>query len=267
MQRSLFFQNSYSPYLIPILLLVCSFALYSHNLQGQPIRGDEIVYLSWGGPNFDIIKDGDFNNPCLKGLEECELLYDPDWRGHYINYNPIRNFFVGFGYYLTTGDTKGDFYEWSCVWFTYKGSCWDPAFEPTLEQYSAGRLFSSIFGSLAIVLAFFIGKILFNRTTGLFFSLILLFYGLWFVNSRLIMTEVYLHFFILLSIFLLLKSFKKENNYRIPYFIFGAVSFGIALNIKLIAIEIVITILVMILFYDSFNKKIKFSLSDYVFVE
>jgi len=72
------------------------------------------------------------------------------------------------------------------------------------------------------------------------------------------MSEVYLYFFILLSIFLLLKSFKKESKHRIAYFIFGAISFGFALNIKLIAIEFVIPILVLILFYDSFNEKLNF---------
>ena len=124
MQKSLFFRSSFSSYLIPILLLVCSFVIFAYNLEGQPIFGDEIVYLSWSGPYFDLIKEGDFNNPCLKGLADCELLYDPDWKGHNINYNPIRNFLVGFGYYLTAGEIKGDFYEWSCVWF----SCWDPDF-------------------------------------------------------------------------------------------------------------------------------------------
>jgi len=72
------------------------------------------------------------------------------------------------------------------------------------------------------------------------------------------MSEVYLHFFILLSIFLLLKSFNKESKYRIAYFISGAISFGIALNIKLFAIEFVIPIFIMILFYDSFNEKLNF---------
>jgi len=217
--------------------------------------GDEVLYLAWGGPYFEIIKEGDFNNPCLKGLADCELLYDPNWGGHNVNYSSIRNFFVGFGLYLTTGEIKGDFYEWSCLWWS---DCWDPEKAPTSEEFASGRFFSPIFGSLAIVLAFFIGKILFNRTTGLFFSLILLFSSLWFVNSRLMMSEVYLYFFILLSIFLLLKSFKKENNHRIAYFIFGAISFGIASNIKLVTIEFVIPILVMILFYDSFNEKLNF---------
>jgi len=72
------------------------------------------------------------------------------------------------------------------------------------------------------------------------------------------MTEVYVHFFILLSIFLLLKSFNKESKFRIAYFISGAISFGFALNTKLIAIELAVPILVMILFYYSFNEKINF---------
>jgi len=255
MQKSFLYQRSFRSYLIPILLLIGSFSIYSYNLEGQPRYSDETLYLAWGGPYFEIIKDGDFNNPCLKGLVDCEFLYDTNWEGDNINYTPVRNFFVGFGYYLTTGDTKGDFYEWSCV---YGRPCWDPEKAPTSEEFSAGRFFSPVFGSLSIVLAFFIGKILFNRTTGLFFSLILLFSSLWIVNSRLIMSEVYLYFFILLSIFLLLKSFKKESKHRILFFIFGAISFGFALNIKLLVIEFVIPILIIILFYNSFNEKLNF---------
>jgi len=255
MQKLFFYRNSFSSYLIPILLFSFTFVLYSYSLEDQAKHPDEFLYLAWGGPYFDVIKDGDFNNPCLKGLADCEFLYDTNWAGDNINYSPVRNFFIGFGYFLTTGEIKGNFYEWSCV---FGRPCWDPEKAPTSEEFSAGRFFSPIFGSLSIVLAFFIGKILFNRTTGLFFSLILLFYSLWLVNSRLMMSEVYLYFFILLSIFLLLKSFKKENNHRIAYFILGSISFGLALNIKLVAIEFVIPILVMILFYNSFNEKLNF---------
>jgi len=254
MQKLLLNRNNYRYYLIPILLLIGSFTIYSYNLGNQSWHGDELNYLGWGGPYFGLIKEGDFDNPCLRGLTDCELIYDPNWAGHDINYSPVRNFLVGFGYYLSTGDTKGDFYEWSCMWFP----CRNQAFVPSTDEFSAGRFFSPILGSLTVVLAFFIGKILFNRTTGLFFSLILLFYSLWFVNSRLIMSEVYLHFFILLSILLLLKSFKKEGKYRKLFFISGAISFGIALNIKLFAIEFVIPIFIMILFYDSFNEKLNF---------
>jgi len=251
MQKSLFFRSSFSSYLIPILLLIGSFSIYSYNLGDQPSYGDEFIHLGWGAVYFDLIKEGDFYNPCLKKIADCELLYSIE--GSEINYTPIRNFFVGFGYYLTIGEMKGDFYEWSCAWVP----CWDNK-EPSREEYSAGKFFSPIFGSLSIVLAFFIGKILFNRITGLFFSLILLFSSLWIVHSRLIMSEVYLYFFILLSILLLLKSFRKESSHRVLFFILGAISFGCALNIKLVAIEFVIPILVIILFYDSFNEKLNF---------
>jgi len=244
-------------FLIPALLLIGSFSLYSYNLEGQTPHGDEILYLAWGGVFFDSLKEGDFDNPCLKKLADCELLVTPEgkWGGGFkVNYTPIRNFFVGFSQYLTTGENTGDFYEWSCKW----QPCWDDEHIPSREELASGRLFSIIFGSLTIVVAFFVGKTLFNRTTGLFFSLILLFYSLWVVNSRLIMSEVYLYFFILLSILLLLKSFKKENKHRILFFILGAISFGFAFNVKMLAIELIIPILVMILFYDSFNEKLNF---------
>jgi len=259
MQKSFFYQRSFRSYLIPILLLIGSFSIYSYSLEGQPSYGDEFLYLGWGGVNFDLLKKGDFDNSCLKTLYDCELLFDtasvfPEVSGQYINYTPIRNFLVGFGYFLTTGDTKGDFYEWSCIW----QPCWDNEKQPSTDEFASGRFFSPIFGSLSIVLAFFIGKILFNRTTGLFFSLILLFSSLWMVHSRLIMSEVYLYFFIMLSILLLLKSFRKESKHRRLFFISGAISFGFALNIKLVAIEFVIPILVMILFYNSFNEKLNF---------
>ncbi len=58
--------------------------------------------------------------------------------------------------------------------------------------------------------------------------------------------------------FFLLKSFKKENKFRIPFFIIGAISFGFALNVKPIAFQMIIPIAIMILFYSSFNEKLNF---------
>ena len=149
-------------YLIPILLLICSFAIYSYNLGDQPwYRLDEPIYFAWGGVYFDLLKKGDFNNPCLKGLEDCELfLYDTriSETGETVYWSEIsytlRNFFVGLGQYLTTGENEGQFYVWSCTEY----ACWDPELGPSPEEYSSGRFFSAIFGSLAVVAAFFIGK-------------------------------------------------------------------------------------------------------------
>ncbi len=200
MQKSLFFQSTKGYYLIPILLFVGSFVFYSYNLEGQTPHGDELLYLSWGGVFFDSLKKGDLDNPCVKNIGGCELLYDEEGQNE-ISYTPIRNFFVGFSQYLTTGENKGDFYQWSCIWTP----CYDDKYWPTPEEFSSGRLFSTIFGSLTIVLIFFVGKILFNRTIGLFASLTLLILSLWVVNSRLIMSEVYLYFFILLSVLFFTK--------------------------------------------------------------
>jgi len=256
MQKSLFFQSSSRYYLIPILLFIFSYVIYSYSLEGQPLYGDEITHYAWGGVYFDLIKKGELDHPCIKTLEGCGLLFDPNWSGRNLNYTPLRNFFVGFGQFLTTGENEGNFYPNSCLGFG--NPCWDSALAPSMEEITNSRFFSPIFGSLGIVLAFLIGKNLFDRTIGLSFSLILLFYSIWLMHSRLVLSEVYLHFFILLSILLLLKSFKKTNNHRIPFFIFGAISFGIALHIKLVAVEILIPILVMIFFYYSYNEKLNF---------
>jgi len=113
-QKKLFSQSSSSSYLIPILLLVCSFVIYSINLEGQPWYIDEFVYLAWGGVYFDLIKEGDLKNPCLKNVADCELVFSGKV-GHEVNYSPVRNFFVGLSQYLTTGENKGDFYLWSRV--------------------------------------------------------------------------------------------------------------------------------------------------------
>jgi len=139
LQKKLFSQSSSSSYLIPILLLVCSFVIYSFNLEGQPWYIDEFVYLPWGGVYFDLIKKGDFGNPCLKTMADCELIYS-EKKGHEINYTPIRNFFVGFGQYLTTGENKGDFYLWSSLeWYE-----WNYLNIPTTEEFESGRFFSLI---------------------------------------------------------------------------------------------------------------------------
>jgi len=155
MQKSLFFRSSSKYYLIPILLFIFSFVIYSYNLAGQPLYGDEWTYFAWGGVYFDLIKNGELDHQCIKGLEGCGLLFEDTWAGN-TNYSPLRNFFVGFGQFLTTGENEGHFYSNSCMGF--ENPCWDPALAPSIEEITNARFFSPIFGSLGIVLAFLIGK-------------------------------------------------------------------------------------------------------------
>ena len=99
---------------------------------------------------------------------------------------------------------------------------------------------------------------LFNRITGLVFSLVLLFYGLWILFSRLAMTEVFVNFFIIFTIILLIYSFKEKTFVNYKFFILSAIVFGISFNTKPTSIELVFVLLTIMLFRKSFNKKLNF---------
>lgn len=242
--------------LIPITIFVSAYLIYSYNLEGQPWHGDEVLYDAWGGVFFTQIKHGDFDNVCLKTLDGCTQLYNPPRTGWEVNYLPVRNFFVGLGQYITTGTNSGDFYTWSCYW----SDCMDKTKIPTLSEFAAGRFFSPIFGALTVLLAYFIGKIIFTKFTGIVFSLLLLFHPLWLWNSRVAMTEVYVSFFMLLTIFLLIYSLKNKNKFQILFFILSGISFGISINTKetafLILPIIIGSIPLLIYYYKEEIKKV-----------
>jgi 4-amino-4-deoxy-L-arabinose transferase-like glycosyltransferase len=210
-------------------------------LEGQPRHGDEINYLGWAGNYIHLISNGDLANPCLVSIDNCNLLYHIP--AHGATYSPLRMVLIGFPLSLVHQET-GDYYDWSCYWF----SCYNFHHAPTIQQMAAGRLLSPIFGALTIVVAFLVGKILFNRNTGLVFSLLFMFYNLWVWYSRTIMTEVHYIFFSMLALLLLLYSFRT-GNIRIRYFILGGIAFGCALTSKLLSVEFSILFAGIILFY------------------
>ncbi|MDE1765436.1 MAG: glycosyltransferase family 39 protein [Thaumarchaeota archaeon] len=219
---------SKSSYVIPIILFLCSFFIYGYNLAGQPWHGDEITYLGWGGNYFNLIAKGDLNNPCLISLDNCNLLFHIPAFG--LTYSPLRNIMIGLPMYLVHQES-GNFYNWSCYW-----DCYDHNESPTVQEMTAGRLFSPLFGSLSIVFSFLIGKNLFNKNVGILVSLLFMFYDLWMWYSRTIMVEVHYVFFALLSALLLLYTFKGERP-RFTYFILSAIVFGVALNSKMLAVS------------------------------
>jgi len=269
MQKPLFLQRRFSPYLIPVLLFVCSYSIYSYNLEGQPWHGDEWLFNAGGIVYLDLIKNGDLLNPCWNGIGECDLLNElndewPQRSGH------VRHILIGVSRDLAGAD-EGNPFAWSHFWskkdvqaeFDIIKRKRLPVYRQegeniTLSDLAAGRALSPVFGSLTVVLAFFIGKILFNRITGLTFALILVFYSLWILNSRLAMTEVFGSFFILLAITLLVYSFKEKTFVNYKFFIFGAIAFGLAINTKLTSLEIIFLFATIILFRKSFNKKLNF---------
>lgn len=228
-----------SEYIIPFALFLCSFFIYSYSLEGQPWHGDEITYLGWGGNYFDLIKKGNTDNSCLESLDHCNLLFHIPAFG--LTYSPARNILIGLPMYLTNEDT-GDFYNWSCYWDCYKHDK-----GPTIQEMTAGRLLSPLFGALTVAFLFMIGKLLFNRYLGVIVSLLFLSYDLWIWYSRTIMVEVHYISFVMLSLLLLLHAFKN-HHLKITYFVSSAITFGFALNSKMLAITFLFLFLGVILF-------------------
>ncbi len=243
-----------SDYIIPLILFVSAFFIYDFNLEGQPWHGDEITYLGWGGNYIHLLTNGKFNDPCLISLDRCNGLFHIPAFG--LTYSPLRNMLIGIPMYFEN-QTSGNFYNWSCYW-----DCYDHKDAPTIQEMTSGRLFSPVFGSLTIVLSFFIGKMLFNRTVGIFVSLLFLFYDLWIWYSRVIMVEVHYVFFLLLSISLLLYSVKTQRL-KITYFILSALIFGIALNSKMLAVSFSGLFFCIILFSNISHKKTNSIITDY----
>ncbi|MDE1725696.1 MAG: glycosyltransferase family 39 protein [Thaumarchaeota archaeon] len=207
------------------------------------------MFLGSGGEYFNLILEGNFSSPCWNDYPHCNLLY-PFPGAWNLNHSPVRDFFIGLSRTITTGHNDGDFYIWSCIW----NSCWDASKMPSPQVFAAASFLSSIFGALAVVCAYGIGKVLYSRMAGLFFSLILLFNSMWLWNSRGIMQEIYLGFFSLLCLFLLFYSFKNETTKKWT-FVLSAVVLGLLFNIKLISIYLLPLILTTILLRVPHNKQ------------
>lgn len=226
--------------ILPILLVVLSFLVFSFNLEGQGWFRDEPLFLAGGGVYFNLIIEGKLFHPCWTEIENCDLLHRVSWEWP-IHTGHVKHYFIGLGQHIL-GIQNDSYYEWSCA----ISKCDVSGIIPTPNELAVGRFFSPIFGSLTILLSYLIGNFLFNRTVGLLASLILLFHSLWLWNSRVALTEVYLMFFILLTILLLIYSFRTPKNTKISYFVAAAITFGIAFNIKLTVIQIVPLLLFLI---------------------
>lgn len=233
--------------IIPLVLFLGSLFMYYYNLDGQPRHGDEINYLGWAGNYIYLINNGDLANPCLISIDNCNSLYHIP--AHGATYSPLRMILIGFPLSLEHQDT-GNYYDWSCYWFT----CYNFHEAPTVEQMTAGRLLSPIFGALTIVVSFLVGKILFNRYIGIIFSLLFMFYNLWVWYSRTIMTEVHYIFFSMLALLLLLYSFNTVQPKK-KYFILSGIAFGCALTSKLLSVEFAILFAGIILLNGLFKRQ------------
>tara|TARA_B100002049_G_scaffold162500_1_gene121694 strand:- start:763 stop:2352 length:1590 start_codon:yes stop_codon:yes gene_type:complete len=253
MNRSTSLKKSLTAKMFPIIIFLVAFSFLSFNMYNQGLSADERLYHASGVVYFDLASKGDFLNSCWNGQGNCELLCldeCPEY-GHWAprGGGSIKSLIIGLGYFLM-GEEGTNAYQWSAnMPFDPEGAL------PNQDEVEAGRLFSPLLGSLTIVIAYFVGSMLFNKFTGACFSITLLFHGIWFFHSRTTMTEVYLGFFLLSSIFLLLYSLKEKNSIKLKYFILSAIVFAIAVNAKLPSAELIPLFALIILFRDSWTEK------------
>jgi outer membrane protein assembly factor BamB len=94
----------------------------------------------------------------------------------------------------------------------------------------ATRFWSPVFGTLSLILAFYLGKELFNRHVGFISALVLGTFATFFSFARHAMTDMPLLFFSLGSLYFLLLSEKNEKTNR--YSVLSGLFFGLAFMTK-----------------------------------
>ena len=162
-QKLIFFRSYNASYLIPVVLFVCAFIIYSYHLEGQPWHGDEWLFNAGGVVYFDLLKKGDFFNPCWNGLEKCDLLfaYNPTWPVHSGHIRPIL---IGLSRDIV-GAEEGNPLAWSHFYVNREGSGiikepgmpWKEEGENiSVSDLVASRFLSTIFGSLTVTMAYFL---------------------------------------------------------------------------------------------------------------
>ena len=97
----------------------------------------------------------------------------------------------------------------------------------------AARFWSAVFGTLSLVLVFYLGKKLYNLHVGFVSALVLGTFTTFYVFARHAMLDVSFIFFILASIYFLLLSERNESANR--YVALGGLFFGLAFMMKQVA--------------------------------
>ena len=98
------------------------------------------------------------------------------------------------------------------------------------------RVLSAFFGALGIVVVFCIGREFFSYQVGVFAAVLLLFDGLWFVQSRTAMLDIFLACFLLLAYFCFGKYLLRSDQYRWKFLWLAGAALGLALATKWSAI-------------------------------
>ena len=252
--------RNYKVYLISIIIFIFAYSILGFNLGGQGIYIDEVFHHTFGIIWYDSVMKGDLLNPCITGIGDCDM------------FNTKCGVDLGIA---SGGIIKGMFTGMGDEFFseterTYYGNLEpcrpihkniDVAGEniPSSYELESARFFFPVFGSLAVVVSFLIGRNLFSNSVGIVFASVLLFHSLLMLYSRIIESEIFQIFFMLLSILLILYSVKNQGRTQIKYLVLGAITLALAINVKLTAIELVPLLFIMILWRSDTKKKFHIS--------
>jgi len=118
----------------------------------------------------------------------------------------------------------------------------------------ASRFWSPVFGTLSLIIVFYLGKKLYNLYVGFLSAIVLGTFTTFYVFARHAMTDVPFVFFILASIYFLLLSEKREDANR--YAALGGLFFGLAFMTK----QIVALLIPLIVFsyFTAMGRGIRF---------
>ena len=256
-----------STFMIFALISIFSYGILAYNIENQGINIDELFHHGFGMAYFDLVKEGNILDPCITGKGNCELI-DLTCAGQsgddgvektmqwVASGGIVKGILLGIGdqffsdservYYASTDMEQ-------CRPIHYNISI-PGENTPTNSELAAARFFSPILGALSVGISFAIGKLLFNRFVGISFAAMLLLHGLWIHHSRILTSEVYVNFFIILAVFLLLYSKNQSNKTTMKYLALSAITFALAANTKITSLELFPFLLVIIFIHQPFDQ-------------
>lgn len=94
------------------------------------------------------------------------------------------------------------------------------------------RIASTVFGALGLGVVYGLGRVMFDRTVALLTTALLLLDGMWFVQSRTSMNDIFLVFFLMLGYLAFYLYLTQPHDARWRYLVLTGVGLGLALATK-----------------------------------
>jgi len=249
--------RNYKVYLISLIIFISAYSILGFNLGEQGIYIDEVFHHTFGLIWYDSVMSSDLLNPCVTGIGDCNMLNVKceDVYLSIVTGGIIKGMFTGMGDEFFSETERTYYANLEPCRPIHKNIAVAGENIPSSYELESARFFFPVFGSLAVVVSFLIGRNLFSNSVGIVFASILLFHSLLMLYGRIIQSEIFLIFFILLSILLILYSIKNQDKTQIKYLVLGAITFALAINVKVTALELFPLLFIIILWRSDVRKK------------